>query len=75
MDPDELPPDPLSEVPLSDLLERARGVADNSTLMQTRGRLMTALRARGLSWREIEAQTGIPHASARRWAERYLDER
>lgn len=72
-DPEEtLPPDPLPEVPLADLIERARSVGHPETLMATRGALVVALRARKLSWRQIEAQTGIPQANARRWAERFL---
>lgn len=65
------PKAPLSEVPLTDLLERARSVADNSSIMTTRGELMLALRARGLSWREIQAETGIAQSNARRWAKLY----
>jgi hypothetical protein len=73
-DPEEgAPPDPMAEVPLPELIERARGVADNSALMSTRGALMVAMRARGLSWRDIEAQTGIAQSNARRWAKLYLE--
>lgn len=67
------PPPPLSEVPLPELIDRARRVADNSSIMGTRGELMVEMRSRGLSWREIEKETGIPHGNARRWAQRYLD--
>lgn len=73
-DPDEhAPQDPLPEVPMIELIERARSVADNSSLMLTRGALMVSMRARGLSWRQIEAQTGIPQANARRWARIFID--
>jgi hypothetical protein len=72
-DPEEGPPPrSLAEVPLPELIERARGVADNTSLMETRGALVVALRAHELSWREIETRTGIPQASARRWAKKYL---
>lgn len=75
-DPDEsVPDDPLPEVPLTELITRARSVGHPETLMATRGALVVALRARDLSWREIEAQTGIPQANARRWARRFLDRR
>jgi len=69
---EELPDDPLPEVPLTELIERARSVGHPATLMQTRGALIAALRARRLSWRQIEAQTGIPQANARRWYKGYL---
>lgn len=69
------PPTPpaLSDTPLAELIARGRAVADWSSLMTTRGELMVALRARGLTWRQIEDQTGIPRQSAHRWAQQYLD--
>lgn len=74
-DPDEqVPDDPLPEVPLNELIERARSVGHPATLMATRGALVAALRARGLSWRQIESETGIPQANARRWSQRFLTE-
>jgi len=73
-DPGEsVPDDPLPEVPLTELIERARSVGHPATLMATRGALVVALRARELSWREIEAQTGIPQANARRWAKAFFE--
>jgi hypothetical protein len=73
-DPDEsAPSDPLPEVPLTELLERARSVGHPATLMATRGSLVVALRARGMSWRQIETETGIPQANARRWAKAFLE--
>lgn len=73
-DPGEhVPDDPLSEVPLAEVIERARTVGHPPTLMATRGELMVSLRARGLSWRQIEAQTGVPQRNARRWAESYRE--
>lgn len=69
---DSVLPDPLPEVPLSELLERARLVAKVS---RTRGELMVALKARGLTWRKIEEETGIPYATAFRWAREYLEGR
>lgn len=67
------PSRPLSEVPLPELIRRARQVADNTSIMDARGELMVEMRGRGLSWRQIEQETGIPHGNARRWAKRYLD--
>lgn len=32
------------------------------------GAVITALRSRGMSWRDIERQTGIPRTTAERWA-------
>ena len=64
------PSDPLSEVPLKELIERARHVAE---VMETRGELMAALRARDMSWRKIEAETGIAQSTVRRWVQEYLD--
>lgn len=62
--------DPLPEVSLSDLLERARLLAPVS---KKRGELMVSLKARGLTWRRIEEETGIPYATAWRWAREYLE--
>lgn len=74
MNPDErVPDDPLPEVPMTELIERARSLADRASLMRTRGELIVAMKARDMSWREIEAKTGIPHGSARRWAALYLE--
>jgi len=61
----------LSEVPLSELVERAKRVADNSTLLAERGALVVEFRRREMSWRQIEEHTGWPHSSARRWLKRY----
>ncbi|MFC5996980.1 hypothetical protein ACFQE5_22470 [Pseudonocardia hispaniensis] len=66
-------PAPLSEVPLPELIERARRVGDRAAIEFERGELMVAMRSRGLSWRQIEQETGIPHGNARRWAKRYLE--
>jgi hypothetical protein len=72
-DPDQsTPDDPLPEVPLNELIERARMVGHPETLMDARGELVVALRARGMVWRKIEEQTGIPQANARRWYENFL---
>lgn len=65
-DPQE-PPPPLSEVPLAELIARARRVADTAALMRERIALVEELRRRGLSWRDLEQQTGFPQSSARRW--------
>lgn len=74
VDPDEsAPSDPLPEVPLLELIERARAVADKDSLKATRGKLIVALRSRHMKWRDIEAETGIPHGTARRWAKIFLD--
>lgn len=71
-DPDDsVPTDPLPEVSMAELIERAKRLAD---VHAERGELMLALRARGLSWRQIEAETGIPQANARRWARKTLDD-
>jgi hypothetical protein len=63
-------PLPLSEVPLAELIARARRVADNEALMAERAQLVRELRRRGLSWRQIQQETGFPHSSARRWFNR-----
>lgn len=36
---------------------------------ETGGVVFAALRAAGLSWRSIQARTGVPVRTARRWAE------
>src|SRR5690606_17393866 len=75
-DPDEqVPSDPLPEVPLDELIDRLRDLVDEERLDARRGQFVVALRARDLSWRKIEAMTGIPQGSARRWAQRYLERR
>lgn len=57
---------------MAKLLDQARKVADNESLMRTRGELMHELRKRGLSWRDIQRETGIPPSNAIRWERRYL---
>lgn len=61
----------LSEVPVSELIERARSVATNTSLMLTRGALVAELRARGMKWHQIRAETGIPPGSGLRWQRAY----
>lgn len=65
-------PATLSEAPLSEILELMRSCADDTPLVRMRGSAVAELRRRGFSWRKIEEQTGVPHASARRWLKRYL---
>lgn len=74
-DPDEsVPDDPLPEVPMTELIDRLRRLTLPQEEMDVlRGEPIVAMKARGLSWRQIEAQTGIPHGSARRWAQKFLD--
>lgn len=71
--PEGSPPDPLPGVSLAELISEASKLADKSTLMRRRGELVVSLRSRGLSWRQIEQQTGIPHGNARRWADYFLN--
>jgi hypothetical protein len=65
-------PATLSEAPLSEIFELMRLHADDTPLVKVRGGAVQELRRRGLSWRQIEEKTGVPHASARRWLKRYL---
>lgn len=71
--PEGSPPDPLPGVALAELISQARELADTDTVMRRRGEIVVSLRSRGLSWRQIEHETGMPQVSARRWAERYLN--
>lgn len=52
---------------MDELVARAKRVRDNSALLRERGALVVEFRRRGMSWRQIEAATGWPHTSARRW--------
>jgi len=75
IDGEDLPPIPpsLMEVPLSELIDRARIHGDRRATRIERGELVTTLRHRGLSWRQIEQQTGIPYVTAYRWLARYRE--
>jgi hypothetical protein len=54
---------------LDDLAAAGRAMWAFRFLNTQRGALILArMRARGLSWREISALTGIPHATAARWS-------
>ncbi|MCW2905130.1 MAG: hypothetical protein JWO67_7395 [Streptosporangiaceae bacterium] len=74
-DGEELPPVPpsLAEVSLPEMIQRARSLPDLDSLIRDRGELMVGMRALGLSWRQIEQETGIPIGSAHRWAKRYTE--
>lgn len=65
-----LPPGERTGNDLADLLAALRAIQDaRSRTAETGGTLVRALRAAGLSWREIEAETGVDHRTARRWAD------
>lgn len=46
-----------------------RALERRKTNSRDGGRAIEALRDRGLSWRQIEAATGVDKDTARRWAE------
>jgi hypothetical protein len=54
-----------------DLVAGAKEVWDRrQTNTVLGGRIFAAMRAMGLSWRQIDELTGIPWSTARRWHER-----
>lgn len=65
----------LAGVPMTRLLALARGTkARRARLMEESGRVMAELHRRGLSWRVIAHETGVPQQTARNWARRYAGE-
>jgi hypothetical protein len=63
-------PDERTGDAFRDLVTAARRALDRrATNSRDGGIAIEGLREQGLSWREIEAATGIPKDTAQRWAE------
>ena len=63
----------LADVPIGRLLAIARGTkARRAKLMEDTGKVIAELHKRGLSWRVIGQEIGVPSATARNWAKPYL---
>jgi hypothetical protein len=63
----------LGAVPISRLLSMARRVkAKREKAIAESGQVIAELRQRGLSWRVIGAEVGVPPDTARYWAKPYL---
>lgn len=67
---DELLGDRRSGDATADLIEATREAMRRRERNTAHGgAVIAALREAGLSWRDIETQTGIPKATAQRWAD------
>lgn len=66
---DLLPADQRTGDDLRDLIAAGTALEDARRAAPGRGGVIVrALHAWGLSWRQIEVETGIDHRTARRWA-------
>jgi hypothetical protein len=63
----------LGNVPINRLLSMARRVkAKREKAIEESGQVVAELHKRGVSWRVIGAEVGVPPDTARYWAKDYL---